>query len=92
MLFQVVNQLLGLFGSEFQLVNTYELGPAKAIGAIGVAGLTLAGKEEDGFAILVLHPLKGLRTQTGDVELHLPGGVGIESVLNLAGCRLDLLG
>ena len=92
MLLQVVHQLFGLPGGEFQLVHAHELGPAKTISAIGVAGLTLAGEEEDGFPILVLHSLKRFLTQARDVELHLSGGMGVESALDLAGCGRDLLG
>ena len=92
MLLQVVHQLFGLLGGELQLVHAHELGPAKAVGAVGVAGLALAGKEEHGLPILVLHSRERFLAQSGDVELHLSGGMGIESVLDLAGCRIELLG
>ena len=38
-----------------------------------------------------LHALKRFLTQPGNVELHLSGGMGVESGLNPAGCRRDLL-
>jgi hypothetical protein len=51
---QVVHQFAALARIELQVIHADELRPAKAKGAIGVAGLAGAGEEQHRFLVLVL--------------------------------------
>ena len=88
---QVALQGLDLPRGELHLRVPDELGPAEAEAAVGVAGLPLAGKEEHGLPVLVLHPLHGLPVQGGDVQLLLAGRMGVQAPADIPGQPLDLL-
>ena len=88
---QIAVQALGVPGRDFQLLVADELGPAEAEGAIGVAGLALAGKEQDGFAVFVLQSLEDFGFVGGNVEFALPGRMGIEAGADFRGRAVDFL-
>ena len=82
MLAQIVHEAFGLLCREFEIVDADELRPAEAEGAIGVAGLAVAGEEQHRLFVLVLHALEALLVQHGHVVLELAGGVGVEGQTN----------
>ena len=88
---QVIVQAVRLLGDDLERVVAHELGPTEAEGAVGVAGLPLAGKEQHGFAVLVLETVNRLVRHLGDVQLPLPGGVRVELFADLVGAGLDLV-
>ena len=91
-MFEIAVQEVCLGGGHAQLFVADELCPAEAEGAVAVAGLALAGKEQDRFAILVLQAVQPLaRGARRDIQLHLPGRVWIQLRAQLRGKGLDFL-
>ena len=69
----IFDELVGLLGREFELVDADELGPSEAIGAIGVARLAGGGEKEHRLPVFMLHAVKRLMVHFRDVQLHLSG-------------------
>ncbi len=88
---QVRRQGLDVVAREAELVDTDELGPAEAVGAVGVTGLAASREEEDRLPVLVLAPRDRLTLYGGDVELLLTRRVRVHSQLNGTGRTNDLV-
>ena len=76
---QVGDQLVHLTRGELQLVHADELRPTETEAAVCVAGLPLTRKEEDRFAVLVLHPRQGLAFEQRHVVFELPCRMRVEA-------------
>lgn len=88
---QVGHEALRVRGLEMQLRQVDELRPAEAVGAVGMAGLSLAGEEEDGLLVLVLQAGQLAAVEIGHVVLPLAAGMRVH-LEAYAVCRLvDLL-
>ena len=85
MVAHVTVESLCLARGELEVVQPDELSPTEAVAAIGVTGLAGGREEENRLAVLVLHPFQWVAVEGGHVEVHLPGGVGIQLVLDLSG-------
>jgi hypothetical protein len=88
---QVAHERARLVVGEAELVDADELGPAEAVGAVGVAGLSLAREEKHRLPVLVLHAAQLVPAPGGDVELHLARRVGVHAHLDLSRGGLDRL-
>ena len=87
----VSGQAVGLAHGELFALHAHELRPAEAEGAISVARLPLAGEEEHGLAVLVLHPFQRHALKRGHVVFFLAGRVWVQRHADLVGHRPDLV-
>ncbi len=76
---QVGDEGRGLARREAHVRQVDELGPAKTVGAIGVAGLALTGKEQHRLPVLVLQAGDGLAAERRHVVGLLTVRMGIET-------------
>ena len=69
--------------ANFILILSGELGPSETEGAVGMAGLSLGGKEEHGFTVLMLNPGKLFSLQGWYIVFQLSGRMWIQVSLQL---------
>ena len=85
----VLLELTGFLGGDFQIVVTNELGPAEAEGAVAVTHLPLAGEEQHSLVVLVLDAVDFFAVHFRHVVFHLPGGVRVQGVTDFGDGGFD---
>jgi hypothetical protein len=86
---QIADEAVDVVGGELQVGLPDELRPPKAVGAVGMTGLSLLGEEEHRLGIFVLHTGHRLLADARNVEFQLARRVRVEPHPDLVRRRLD---
>ncbi|MDD3884597.1 MAG: hypothetical protein PHW66_06645 [Gallionella sp.] len=88
-MFYIAHELFYFTAGKFDIGQSDELRPAEAERAIGMASLSLAGKEQYCLPIFVLHAVQRFTFENRHIVVSLPRGMGIELHTNPVCSRLD---